>query len=102
MTMGNLAYRACQQRALRREPCRMTHAARRGKSETIPGLPRSPKLSHNRVHFDPPRGRESRRNAGVRFLTRGPSAHDIKNSILLLKREQMSRFDRTITVTSEP
>src|SRR5580700_9445904 len=27
------------------------------------------------VHFDPPRGRESRRNAGVRFLTRGPSAH---------------------------
>jgi hypothetical protein len=27
---------------------------------------------HNRVQFDPLRGRESRRNAGVRSLTRGP------------------------------
>jgi hypothetical protein len=27
------------------------------------------------VHFDPPRGRESRRKAGVGFWTRGPSAH---------------------------
>jgi hypothetical protein len=62
----------------------------------------SPKISHYGVHFDAPEGHDSRRNARIGFSSRGPSAHDIRNSILLLKREQMSRSDQTITVTSGP
>jgi hypothetical protein len=69
---------------------------------TCRALPRESKIVHNRVHFDHPRGRESRRKAGVGFLPRGPSAHDIRNNILPLKREQMSRFDHRMTVTSGP
>jgi hypothetical protein len=42
---------------------------RRSISE-ISGLLGSPKVGHHRVHFDPPRGRESRRNAGVMFPAR--------------------------------
>jgi hypothetical protein len=32
-------------------------------------------MIHNGVHFHSPEGRESRRNAGVRFLVRVRSAH---------------------------
>jgi hypothetical protein len=40
-----------------------------------PRLSKSPKIGHYRVHLDRFRGRERRRNAGVRFLNRVWSGH---------------------------
>jgi len=72
----------CRVSGCRSKPARsprgglLAHAELRSvRANHLCGLPRRSKIVHNRVHFNPLRGLESRRNAGVRFLPRGPSAH---------------------------